>query len=146
MLWLWPRLGAKLTLLHVLENFPTGSSPLDHLHTEDNAELEKHQEKAYAALSDFQSQHVPGTSSQLCVLIGDPAKCIVVYGGQSRGRVIVMPTRGLGPFRKMLLGSVMAKLPHDAQCPVLTGPHLENALNTDQWLQLRRIMCAVALD
>jgi nucleotide-binding universal stress UspA family protein len=60
--------------------------------------------------------------------------------------MIVMPTRGLGPFRKMLLGSVTAKVLHDAQCPVLTGPHLENALNTDQWLKLRRIMCAVALD
>jgi nucleotide-binding universal stress UspA family protein len=140
------RLGAKLTLLHVVESLPTGSSPLDRFHTEDEAELEKRKEEAHEALSSFQSQHLRDTCSRLCVLVGDPAKSIVIYGGQSRGRMIVVPTRGLGPFRKMLLGSVTAKVLHDAQCPVLTGPHLENALNTNQWSKLRRVLCAVALD
>ena len=60
--------------------------------------------------------------------------------------MIVMPTRGFGPFRQMLLGSVTAKVLHDSKCPVLTGPHLEAAIHPTRWFELRRIMCAVALD
>jgi nucleotide-binding universal stress UspA family protein len=139
-------LGAKLTLLHVVESLPRGSSPLDRLHTEEEAALKQRKEEAYAALAAFQGQYIPHVPSQLCVLVGDPATGIVICGGQSRGRMIVMPTRGFGPFRRMLLGSVTAKVLHDAECPVLTGPHLEKAIHPDQWLKLRRMLCAVSLD
>jgi nucleotide-binding universal stress UspA family protein len=57
-----------------------------------------------------------------------------------------MPTRGFGPFRRMLLGSVTAKVLHDAHCPVLTGPHLEKAIDSGHWFKIQRIMCAVGLD
>jgi nucleotide-binding universal stress UspA family protein len=140
------RLRAKLTLLHVIESLPPGSSPLDRLHTGDEAELAQRKETANEALSAFQQQYIPHVPSELCVLVGDPATCIVVYGGESKGRLIVMPTRGFGPFRQMLLGSVTAKVLHDAHCPVLTGPHLERAIHPKQWLKLQRIMCAVGLD
>ena len=118
------RLRAKLTLLHVIESLPPGSSPLDRLYTDDEAELERRKQVANEALSAFQQQYIPHVPSELCVLVGDPATSIVVYGGESKGRIIVMPTRGFGPFRQMLLGSVTAKVLHDAHCPVLTGPHL----------------------
>ena len=140
------RLGAKLTLLHVIESLPPGRSPLDRLYTGDEAELGKRNQIASDALYAFQQQYIPHVPSELCVLLGDPATCIVVYGGESRGRMIVIPTRGFGPFRRMLLGSVTAKVLHDAHCPVLTGPHLEKAIHPTQWLKLQRIMCAVGLD
>ncbi len=38
-----------------------------------------------------------------------------------------MPTHGYGPFRRFILGSVTAKVLHDADCPVWTGVHLEEA-------------------
>ena len=123
------RLRAKLTLLHVVESLPPGSSPLDRLYTGDEAELTQRKESANEALSAFQQQYIPHVPSELCVLVGDPATCIVIYGGESKGRLIVMPTRGFGPFRQMLLGSVTAKVLHDAHCPVLTGPHLEKAIH-----------------
>ncbi len=140
------RLRAKLTLLHVVESLPRGSSPLDRLYTGDEAELAQRKQIASDALSAFQQQYIPHVPSDLCVLVGDPAACIVVYGGESKGRMIVMPTRGFGPFRQMLLGSVTAKVLHDAHCPVLTGPHLDKAIHPKQWLKLQRIMCAVGLD
>src|ERR1700688_4681003 len=37
----------------------------------------------------------------------------------------MMPTHGYGPFRALLLGSVTAKVLHDAHCPVWTGVHAE---------------------
>jgi len=44
----------------------------------------------------------------------------------------MMPTHGLGGFRRFLLGSVTAKVLHDADCPVWTGVHLERAPHSKQ--------------
>ncbi|MFN0103920.1 MAG: universal stress protein [Bryobacteraceae bacterium] len=140
------RLGARLTLLHVVESLPPGGSPLDRYYVEDEAELERRKELANRALRAFQRQYIPHVPADVCVLAGDPAHCIAAYGGEGDGRMIVMPTRGFGPFRQMLFGSVTAKVLHDSQCPVLTGPHLENAIHPNDWFKLRRIMCAVGLD
>ena len=139
------RLGARLMLLHVIENLPPGSSPLDRLYVEDKVELRRRRTTATEALSALQQQYIPQVPSQLCVLVGDPAQSIVLYGGE-KGRMIVMPTRGFGLFRQMLLGSVTAKVLHDSRCPVLTGPHLEKAIDPKHWFKLQRIVCAVGLD
>jgi nucleotide-binding universal stress UspA family protein len=37
----------------------------------------------------------------------------------------MMPTHGYGKFRRLLLGSVTAKVLHDAKCPVWTATHAE---------------------
>jgi nucleotide-binding universal stress UspA family protein len=37
----------------------------------------------------------------------------------------MMPTHGFGIFRSMLIGSVTAKVLHDAKCPVWTAAHAE---------------------
>jgi nucleotide-binding universal stress UspA family protein len=102
--------------------------------------------EANEALTAFQQQYISHVASELCVLAGDPARSIAAYGGEGCERMIVMPTRGYGPFRQMLLGSVTAKVLHDAKCPVMTGPHLESAIDPRQWLRLQVILCAVALD
>ncbi len=138
------RLNAKLTLLHVIENLPPGSSSLDRLDT--GGELEQRKEHANGALRAFQQQYIPHVTSDLCVLSGDPAQSIVAYGGDGEGRMILMPTHGYGPFRQMLLGSVTAKVLHDSECPVLTGPHLESAIHPDEWFKLQRIISAVSLN
>ena len=140
------RLGAQLTLLHVIENLPPGGSPLDRLYTGDEAELEQRKECAQQALRAFQQQYIPHVASNLSVLVGDPAQCITIYGGADQERMIVMPTRGYGPFRQMLLGSVTAKVLHDAKCPVLTGPHLQSAVQPGEWFKLQKIVTAVSLD
>jgi len=57
--------------------------------------------------------------------------------------LIMMPTRGCGPYRRTVLGSVTAKVLHDCDCPVWTSVHIENALPTNPYC--RRIACAIDL-
>jgi nucleotide-binding universal stress UspA family protein len=52
----------------------------------------------------------------------------------------MMPTRGLGLFRSLLVGSATAKVLHDARCPVWTAAHAEQQRAGDL---PRTILCAV---
>src|SRR5258708_7643151 len=77
------------------------------------------------------------------LLDGDPARKLVEYAHQNHTDLIVMPTHGYGGFRRFMLGSVAAKVLHDAQCPVFTGVHLEDAPDS-QDIHLRKV--GVGLD
>jgi len=75
---------------------------------------------------------------------GDPAQEIVDCARERQSDLIVMPTHGYGPFRRFLLGSVTAKVLHDASCAVWTGPHLQKAPADDE-IHLHKIVCGVDL-
>jgi nucleotide-binding universal stress UspA family protein len=76
---------------------------------------------------------------------GDPAEEIIEFAHQNQTGLIMMPTHGYGPFRALLLGSVTAKVLHDARCPVWTGVHAEGMTShsPDRW---KRMACAVDTD
>src|SRR3981189_1517415 len=57
--------------------------------------------------------------------LGDPAREITDFARKQRVDLIMMPTHGYGPFRSLLLGSVAAKVLHDAECPVWTAAHAD---------------------
>jgi nucleotide-binding universal stress UspA family protein len=57
----------------------------------------------------------------------------------------MMPTRGLGPFRRYLLGSVTAKVLHDAPCPVWTSVHREQ-YRPPRPLTEVPVLCAITLE
>jgi nucleotide-binding universal stress UspA family protein len=114
---------------------------------------------AYAPAADMYTQRWEDNKTQLDALLsdapadlevrrilldGDPARQIVCYAQTEKYDWIVMPTHGYGPFRRFLLGSVTAKVLHDANCPVWTGPHLAEA---PEWKSpgLHRIACALDL-
>lgn len=78
------------------------------------------------------------------VLRGDPARQICNVAEDEHCDLIVMASHGYGPFRRFLLGSVTAKVLHDAKCPVWTGPHLESAPPRES-IRFRRILCALDL-
>jgi nucleotide-binding universal stress UspA family protein len=54
--------------------------------------------------------------------------------------LIMMPTHGVGTFRSFLVGSVTAKVLHDAKCPVWTAAHAET--QTASALP-KSILCAI---
>jgi nucleotide-binding universal stress UspA family protein len=95
-------------------------------------------------LDAFMSDAPPNLRICRMVLEGDPAHSIVEYAHAGKVDLIVMPTHGYGPFRRFLLGSVTAKVLHDVDCPVWTGPHLEKA---PSWTSIapHRVACAVDL-
>lgn len=97
-----------------------------------------------AQLASFGSGGLQNLTVTRAVLEGDPAHVIVQYARSVHADLIVMPTHGHGPFRRFLLGSVTAKVIHDAECPVWTGPHMEEAPRQES-VGFHRVMCAVDL-
>jgi|SRR5579871_1214945 len=71
---------------------------------------------------------------------GDPALRIIEYANCEGVDLIMMPTHGLGVFRTLLIGSVTAKVLHDATCPVWTAAHAETQTAQPN---PRAIVCAV---
>jgi nucleotide-binding universal stress UspA family protein len=133
-----------LTLLHVLTPphyefgaLEIGGSMLTELYTNRAAQVEKE-------LETFLAGELEGMEAKRVVLEGDPARQIVEYAHEENAGLIVMPTHGYGPFRQFILGSITAKVLHDADCPVWTGVHLEEAPQADP-MTFRDIVCAIDL-
>jgi nucleotide-binding universal stress UspA family protein len=136
--------NSELTLLHVLTPphyefgaLEIGGSMLAELYSNRGAQVEKE-------LETFLADELKGLEPQRVVLEGDPARQIVDYANQENIGLIVMPTHGYGPFRQFILGSITAKVLHDADCPVWTGVHLEEAPPAEP-IPFRNIVCAVDL-
>jgi nucleotide-binding universal stress UspA family protein len=136
---------SQMTLLHVLPpaHYPAvplmeaGATMRDALFAARASEVQKE-------LDSFLAEEFPDTDVTRIVLEGDPAPTIVDYAHSEKVDLIAMPTHGYGPFRRFLLGSVAAKVLHDADCPVLTGVHLEEAPPADS-IHSGEILCAVGL-
>ncbi len=75
---------------------------------------------------------------------GDPALKIVDFAHDTLNNcgvdLIMMATHGTGLFRRLLIGSVTAKVLHDAKCPVWTATHAEEQQSP---AVPRTILCAV---
>ena len=137
--------GSELTLLHVLTPLQyeygaleIGGSMLSELYR-------SRTEQATRELASFLADELTGEHVNRVVAEGDPAaKIVELAHGAPDETVIIMSTHGYGPFRRFILGSTTAKVLHDADCPVWTGVHLEEApvLAT---IPFHRILCAVDL-
>jgi nucleotide-binding universal stress UspA family protein len=84
------------------------------------------------------------TTNRICVA-GDPLPVITDTARTWKPDLVMMPTHGLGFFRRHLLGSVAAKVLHDLDCPVWTSVHAETAPPLEK-IYCRRVLCAVNLD
>jgi nucleotide-binding universal stress UspA family protein len=85
-------------------------------------------------------EELAGLSVERIVEAGDPALRIVDVARARSVDLIMMPTHGVGRFRRMLLGSVTAKVLHDATCPVWTAAHAEEHVSHPL---PRTILCSV---
>jgi len=138
------RYSSRVTLLHVitpaqyeLGALEIGGSMLADLYANRNAAVA-------ADLENFAAEHFSGIETERLVLEGDPARLIVTRAHDDSADLIVMPTHGYGPFRRFILGSIAAKVLHDADCPVWTGIHLE-AARDEAPVHFRNVLCALDL-
>lgn len=93
-------------------------------------------------LDGFGLSELEGVPVRRLLCIGDPARVIVARAEADDVNLILMPTRGHGTFRRLLLGSVTAKVLHDANCPVWTGAHFEDT-PASEWNKSGHVLCAV---
>jgi len=75
---------------------------------------------------------------------GEVARKIADCAARLSVDLIMMPTQGLGTFRRLILGSSTTKVLHDAEQPVWTGVHLEDSPSLEA-ISCRKILCAVDL-
>ncbi|MEX2264438.1 MAG: universal stress protein [Bryobacteraceae bacterium] len=106
---------------------------------------DERREDSRRMLEEFHTDEFRNMPVRRMLLEGDPAGAIVDLAHTERTDLIVMPTRGYGRFRQFILGSVTAKVLHDADCPVLTGVHMEEAPPLAP-ISFRSIVCAVDFD
>lgn len=116
---------SRVTLVHVLPPphyefgaMEVGGTVLEEL-------IAGRAQQVRADLENFMADELPPDRVERVVREGDPAQEIVALAHEVEAGLIIMPTHGYGPFRRFILGSVTAKVLHDADCPVWTGVHLE---------------------
>lgn len=95
-------------------------------------------------LEEFSNSHFSSVGHKARMEDGDTAMVIEWVAKHENTDLILMPTKGFGRFRRLLLGSITAKVLHDVDCPVMTSAHV-----TDSQLAspsgFRSIVCAVEL-
>src|SRR5215813_10159269 len=89
------------------------------------------EEQARKDLEYFLDEELKHLQLKRILIEGDPARKLVEYASSHEMDLIVMPTHGYGGFRRFMLGSVTAKVLHDADIPVLTGVHMEDVLEPE---------------
>ncbi len=139
------RFGSELTLLHVVDLPPAGIAPPEAAAWATLIGADKLRESGKIALDRFVAREFAGVPVKAELDEGDPAAIIVDHAQESKADLIMMPTGGLGAFRRLLLGSVTAKVLHDAALPVWTGVHTDEiaAHPPSNW---KRMLCALADD
>jgi nucleotide-binding universal stress UspA family protein len=125
------RFDAELILLHVVE--AAYNSTLEDMRTTRREDFEKFFDKSLRHLR-----------YKTLVEHGEAAQKIVQCAAVNDVDLIMIPTKGMGIYRRLILGSTSAKVLHDADCPVWTGVHLEHAPSLEM-VACRRVLCAVDL-
>ena len=123
--------GAEVQLLHSLELGPSDFCA---------AKMAEASEKLNALIS----KHLADCNLVVHLIPGEAARTIPEVARRGGVDLIMMPTRGHGAFARALLGSVTARVLHDAPCPVWTSAPQE-ARPAYQGHGIKTILCAVDL-
>jgi nucleotide-binding universal stress UspA family protein len=94
-------------------------------------------------LQEFVAQMFPGLRVETFLQRGEPGSVIHDVVRHQGADMIMMPTHGRGPLRRLLLGSVTAKVLHDVSAAVWTGA--QAAVEAHPHGTYKSILCAVDL-
>jgi len=109
------RCNSRLEIIHVV---------LDSTYGGDSAAtfqlIEELKEKGKRILEQCKSEAMRNNvRAETLLELGDHAQVIIDTANKSGYDLIVMGSRGLSPFKELLLGSVSFKVMHHAKCPVM---------------------------
>jgi nucleotide-binding universal stress UspA family protein len=123
---------AELILLHVVQP-PDYNTPISDSHRVQSEGFDK-----------FFGHRLHRLHVKRLIEHGDPAAKIVELAGIHQADLIIMPTQGMGVYRRLIIGSISAKVLHDADCPVWSSVHTEKAPPHEK-IRYHHICCAVDL-
>lgn len=135
------RFGAEVTLFHALD-MPSNAY-IDweaFLTLVDVPAIHRH---ATRQLDHYLVDEMQGVRTRRLLSDGAAATSIVDCARNQGFDLIAMPSRGLGKFRSLLLGSVTERVLHDSSCPVWTEAHQENEAPPP--LDYHSILCSIDL-
>lgn len=107
-------------------------------------EFQKLRRERKHGLEEFSRVQFPDARATSRIEDGEPAMVIDWVARQENSDLIMMPTKGMGKFRRLLLGSITAKVLHDVECAVWTSAH-EPSPKVTSSAGYRSIVCAVGL-
>ncbi len=137
------RHNSKVVLLHALQPPPPLYAGMNTVYPE-VYDFEGLSADLRVQLEKFAESELPKVDVTNVVELGDPAAVIADYAENENIGLIMMPTHGYGAFRRALLGSVTAKVLHDATVPVWTAAHAPEPSHRAH-PQPRHIVCAINL-
>ncbi len=147
------RFGAQVTVLHAFDlvpdyvmaprfattfEFPPTPIPYTPAFEELRNERQRRVEK-------FSSEHFASVNHIARIEDGDPATVIERVARSENVDLIMLASKGLGRFRRLLMGSVAAKVLHDIACPIFTSAHEPDPARPPA-AGYRSIACAVDLN
>ncbi len=137
------RYKSKVVALHVLQPPPPLYAGMNTVYPE-VYDFEGLSADLRAELQKFTDAELPRVEVACVVETGDPAAVIIEYAENENIDLIAMPTHGYGTFRRALLGSVTAKVLHDAKVPVWTAAHAPEPSHRAH-PQPRHVLCSIGL-
>jgi nucleotide-binding universal stress UspA family protein len=135
------KLQADLILLHVLETPPNYFTDwYGYMSVVDTQSIVDSRQNEF---DSYLRDRFHGLNVDRVMFEGEPTQAIVKFAQDHATDLIMMPTYGYGVFRRLLLGSVTARVLHEALCPVWTAVHVEDTPAAK--VSVERIMCGVDL-
>lgn len=131
--------GASVSLIHVFDPASYNGFELFAMNPLEIAE--DHRDIAFERLNGFLEDQFPPSQYPRILASGDVAAEIA--GAARNGFDLIMMPSYAGKFRRMLLGSITAKVLNDADCPVITSNHAETI--APRPLEHREWLCTIGL-
>jgi nucleotide-binding universal stress UspA family protein len=114
------RLGLRLVLLNATRvPVVVGASGVPHAYDELREAAIKESKELLTRISE---EHALGATTECRVELGDPVERLTAVATEEGAHLVVVGSRGRGPLKSALLGSVSHALAGKAPCPVVIVP------------------------
>jgi nucleotide-binding universal stress UspA family protein len=135
--------GAEVVIVHVMRPFHLAVEGVDVPAAVVSDWYNEQKPRVEKQLHDFASIYFKDCPVRTVFREGEPAHEIIEAAKAEDADVIMLSTHGYGAFRRLLLGSIAAKVMHDSHIPVLTSAHVEFPEHETE--QIETVLVAVDL-